>query len=377
MVNGFCFGGGFTQFIACDFAIAAEDATFGLSEVNWGIMPGGFVSWSAGRGAAAAPRDLVRRDRRDLRRQASPSAIRLINCAVPTRSARGDGGAGREADEAQPAGACATPSRRSSAVRNMGDDAGARLPRSRSERAALPTTDEGGPRADGMKQFLDEKTYRPGLTPTSRPVDKAQSQIVRVPGRAPRQTVRPEQGGSRSALKALPWLVASACAAVLTASAASAQDFPAKPVKVIVPFPPGGPTDVLARALGEAFRERTGADFRGRQQARRRHRDRRHRLQECRSRRLHVLSAHRQHGLAQSIPLRQPELRSAQGFRAAQQRGVHPSGDDPAQVDTGEHDARAHRLREGESHQAEFRLVRHRRRFAPGVRWLKIKAGGR
>ena len=34
MVNGFCFGGAFTPLIACDFAIAAEDATFGLSEVN-------------------------------------------------------------------------------------------------------------------------------------------------------------------------------------------------------------------------------------------------------------------------------------------------------------------------------------------------------
>ena len=62
-------------------------------------------------------------------------------------------------------------------------------------------------------------------------------------------------------IKALPWLVASACALVLTASTAFAQDFPAKPLKVIVPFPPGGPTDVLARALGEAFRERTGQSF--------------------------------------------------------------------------------------------------------------------
>ena len=54
------------------------------------------------------------------------------------------------------------------------------------------------------------------------------------------------------------WLAASAGALVLMASAASAQDFPSKPVRVIVPFPPGGPTDVLARALGEGFRERTG-----------------------------------------------------------------------------------------------------------------------
>jgi trans-feruloyl-CoA hydratase/vanillin synthase len=44
MVNGFCFGGAFTPLVACDIAIAAEDATFGLSEINWGIFPGGLVS---------------------------------------------------------------------------------------------------------------------------------------------------------------------------------------------------------------------------------------------------------------------------------------------------------------------------------------------
>jgi len=44
MINGFCFGGGFTIVGACDFAIAADDATFGLSEVNWGAIPGGMVS---------------------------------------------------------------------------------------------------------------------------------------------------------------------------------------------------------------------------------------------------------------------------------------------------------------------------------------------
>jgi tripartite-type tricarboxylate transporter receptor subunit TctC len=56
-------------------------------------------------------------------------------------------------------------------------------------------------------------------------------------------------------------LVALACALAVTASVAAAQDFPSKPVKVIVPFPPGGPVDVLARALGEAFRERSGQSF--------------------------------------------------------------------------------------------------------------------
>jgi hypothetical protein len=33
--------------------------------------------------------------------------------------------------------------------------------------------DREGGREQGMKQFLDEKTYRPGLNPYDRPVDKA------------------------------------------------------------------------------------------------------------------------------------------------------------------------------------------------------------
>ncbi len=44
MVQGFCVGGAFMQLLACDFAIAAEDATFSLSEINWGILPGALVS---------------------------------------------------------------------------------------------------------------------------------------------------------------------------------------------------------------------------------------------------------------------------------------------------------------------------------------------
>jgi trans-feruloyl-CoA hydratase/vanillin synthase len=44
MVNGWCFGGGFTPLVACDLAVAAEEATFGLSEINWGILPAGNVT---------------------------------------------------------------------------------------------------------------------------------------------------------------------------------------------------------------------------------------------------------------------------------------------------------------------------------------------
>ena len=44
MVEGYCVGGAFMQLCAVDFAVAAEDAIFSLSEVNWGILPGALVS---------------------------------------------------------------------------------------------------------------------------------------------------------------------------------------------------------------------------------------------------------------------------------------------------------------------------------------------
>ena len=87
MVNGYCFGGAFTQLIACDFAIAAEDAKFGLSEVNWGILPGGFVSKALTE--ALVVRDAVwfavTGETFDGR---APERTRLVNRAVPREKLR-------------------------------------------------------------------------------------------------------------------------------------------------------------------------------------------------------------------------------------------------------------------------------------------------
>ncbi len=46
MINGYCFGGAFSIVEGCDLAIAANEATFGLSEVNFHLFPGGPVSKS-------------------------------------------------------------------------------------------------------------------------------------------------------------------------------------------------------------------------------------------------------------------------------------------------------------------------------------------
>jgi tripartite-type tricarboxylate transporter receptor subunit TctC len=50
------------------------------------------------------------------------------------------------------------------------------------------------------------------------------------------------------ALAAVSWLL-------LLSAAASAQDFPTKPIRLIVPFPPGGPNDIIARVVGQRMSE--------------------------------------------------------------------------------------------------------------------------
>lgn len=45
-VNGWCFGGGFELAGICDIVITRDDATFGLSEINFGIFPGGGTMWA-------------------------------------------------------------------------------------------------------------------------------------------------------------------------------------------------------------------------------------------------------------------------------------------------------------------------------------------
>ncbi len=57
--------------------------------------------------------------------------------------------------------------------------------------------------------------------------------------------------------------VASLIVALLMgiAGLASAQPFPSRPVKIIVPYPPGGVTDLFARVLGQQMQESMGQPF--------------------------------------------------------------------------------------------------------------------
>src|SRR3979490_416041 len=54
-------------------------------------------------------------------------------------------------------------------------------------------------------------------------------------------------------------LIAALIAAALGCGAvASAQTFPTRPITIVVPYPPGGPPDVVARILAERMRVSLG-----------------------------------------------------------------------------------------------------------------------
>ncbi len=161
MVNGFCFGGAFTPLIACDFAIAADTATFGLSEINWGIFPGGLVSRVLAE--ALSYRDamyyILTGEPFDGKRA---SEMRLVTSSVPREQLRDETlklarillqknpHALRAAKEVYKH--CKTM-----------DYAQAEDYMS-AKSTALRFTDPERGREKGLQQFLDDKSYRPGLT---------------------------------------------------------------------------------------------------------------------------------------------------------------------------------------------------------------------
>jgi len=160
MVNGYCFGGAFTPLCACDFAIAADEATFGLSEVNWAILPGGIVSWNVAQ--MMSFRDAMyyacTGETFDGKQAA---AMKLVNFSVP-RSELRDATVkfARMLMKKNPAALRYT-KECIRAVRNIDVQQAADYLNAKSDALRFRDPEKG--RAEATRQFLDEKSFKPGL----------------------------------------------------------------------------------------------------------------------------------------------------------------------------------------------------------------------
>jgi len=159
MVNGWCFGGAYGPLFACDLAFAAEDAQFGLSEINWGILPGG--------GATKIARELLSY-RRAMYHALTGETIDgrtaaewgLVNEALPREKLEERVTAvAKTLLEKNPVALKAA----KDAIRRVGemtyDNAEDYL--IRAQEAANFFDNQG--RKEGIHQFIDEKSYKPGL----------------------------------------------------------------------------------------------------------------------------------------------------------------------------------------------------------------------
>ncbi|KQW61054.1 MULTISPECIES: p-hydroxycinnamoyl CoA hydratase/lyase [Ensifer] len=159
MVNGWCFGGGYGPLFACDLAFAADEAKFGLSEINWGILPGG--------GATKVAVELLP-FRKAMYHSMTGEPIDgktaadwgLVNESLPLKELKARVmEVARVLLEKNPVALKAT----KDAVRRVGpmsyDDAEDYLVRA--QEAANSYDAEG--RKEGIRQFIDEKSYKPGL----------------------------------------------------------------------------------------------------------------------------------------------------------------------------------------------------------------------
>jgi trans-feruloyl-CoA hydratase/vanillin synthase len=160
MVNGWCFGGGFAPVFSCDLAVASETAVFGVSEINWGIIPGGNVTKVLVElmSARDAMYYTMTGETFDGRKAAE---LKVVNEAVPAEQLRARV---RQIADSMLEKNPHTLKAAKDAIKRVAEmtvDASEDYLVVRQE--ALNYLDKSEGRKQGLKQFIDDKTYRPGL----------------------------------------------------------------------------------------------------------------------------------------------------------------------------------------------------------------------
>jgi trans-feruloyl-CoA hydratase/vanillin synthase len=165
MVNGWCFGGAFQVLIGCDLAVAADEAVFGLSEINWGIIPAGIVTKSVAE--VMSQRDalyyIMTGETFDGRRA---KELGLVNIAVPREELRARTKALAETLKAKNPFVLRAAKTAYHHVKAMSWESALDYLMSKSDATKFRDPEKGD--QAGMRQFLDEKSYRPGLQTYSR-----------------------------------------------------------------------------------------------------------------------------------------------------------------------------------------------------------------
>lgn len=160
MVNGWCFGGAFSPLVACDLAIAADEAVFGLSEINWGIPPGNLVSKAvADTMGHRAALYYVMTGETFTGKQAA--AMGLVNKSVPRDQLRAETTAlAKKLLEKNPV-VLRFARHGFKRCRELTWEQGEDYLYAKVDQSSQRDPEKG--REKGLKQFLDEKTIKPGL----------------------------------------------------------------------------------------------------------------------------------------------------------------------------------------------------------------------
>ena len=142
-------------------------------------------------------------------------------------------------------------------------------------------------------------------------------------------------------------------------SDAAGLDYPTRPVRWVVGYPPGGTTDILARLIGQYLSEKLGPAVHHREQARRRQQYRDRGGDQLAARRLHRPAGqsgerHQRHALQEAAVQLRPRHRA--GRRHHPRAECHGGQSERA----GQDGRRVHRLRQGQSGQGQHGLVRQR-----------------